>query len=151
MSYYVTVDAFKFKSLLSPKDLEKARREFGAKLEDEEAKAWFNSSVFGYHFDHIANSMFPPVYTEGIDEYSLLMADYCCKLQFLPDAELADFIAEVIKPGTHTIIKFTGENGSKWGYLVFHKEVYEIEYVAVVDGVNIHDFIRDRMEKGEIE
>lgn len=145
MSYCVTINAFEFKSPLSPEDLEKARIEFGSELKDEKARAWFNISVFGYHFEKISEV------AGGGYEYSLLMTDYCCNSRDLADSELADFIAEVIKPGTYAIIEFTGEEDNKWGYLVFHKEVFEIEYVAVVDGVNIHDFIRDRMEKGEIE
>lgn len=142
MSYYITVNAFTFKSVLCPEDLECARRKHGASL-PELVRSWFTDDNGGYLFEKIFEDA-----GEGY-EYGLLMADYCYKSHVHADSELADFIAEVIKPGTYAIITFTGEEDNKWGYLVFHKKVHEIEYVGVVDGVNVHDFIRNRMEKGE--
>jgi hypothetical protein len=37
--------------------------------------------------------------------------------------DLADFIAEYISPGSHTLLAFKGDDGDAWGYLIFSKTV----------------------------
>ncbi|MEM4385245.1 MAG: hypothetical protein QXD03_01720 [Candidatus Anstonellales archaeon] len=45
------------------------------------------------------------------------------------DRELAEFISKIIKEGYHVKIKFIGEDGTTWGYLITKDKIFEIEWV----------------------
>ncbi|MEM4385972.1 MAG: hypothetical protein QXD03_05440 [Candidatus Anstonellales archaeon] len=48
------------------------------------------------------------------------------------DRELAEFISKIIKEGHHVKIKFIGEDGTLWGYLITKGKVFEIEWIERV-------------------
>lgn len=137
MGYYSTINAFDFQSKLTPEELKEAQADFG-NSPDEKTRSYFADGV--YSFEKVSED-------QGLYEYELSMSDYFTKNYAY--RELAEFISTVIAPGTHTVIELVGEEGERWGYLVFPGEVHKIEYVEKVDGIDMAEFIRFREgEKG---
>lgn len=76
------------------------------------------------------------------------------------DQELSEFISEVISLDDWAKLIFTGEDGEKWGYAIFHTNPFDIginhwnismiEYVAMVDGLPIGEFARKYLKKQEV-
>jgi len=138
MGYYSTINAFDFQSGLSPEELKKAQAEFAKRL-DERTRFYFDEDF--YSFEKVSEG-------NGLYEYELSMSDYFTKNY--ADQELAEFISTVMAPGTHAVIELVGEGGERWGYLVLSGEVYMIEYVEKVDGLDMAEFLlRREEEKGE--
>jgi len=138
MGYYSTINAFDFQSELSLEELKKAQAEFAKRL-DERTRFYFDEDF--YSFEKVSEG-------NGLYEYELSMSDYFTKNY--ADQELAEFISTVIAPGTHAVIELVGEGGERWGYLVLSGEVYMIEYVEKVDGLDMAEFLlRREEEKGE--
>lgn len=138
MGYYSTINAFDFQSGLSLEELKKAQAEFAKRL-DEKTRLYFEDDF--YSFEKVSEG-------HGLYEYELSMSDYFTKNY--ADQELAEFISTVIAPGTHAVIELVGEGGERWGYLVLSGEVYMIEYVEKVDGLDMAEFLlRREEEKGE--
>lgn len=73
------------------------------------------------------------------------------------DKALAKFVSSVMLPNTATKVEFTGDDGCKWGYVMFHSNVFDIslgkwqifniEYVASVEGKSIGEFVNNYLEK----
>lgn len=80
--------------------------------------------------------------------------EYFCK--HYEDTELVRFVSSVMLPNTSTMVEFTGEDGCKWGYVIFHSNVFDIaltkwqifgtEYTASIEGKSIDNFIKDYLE-----
>ena len=68
--------------------------------------------------------------------------DFCGK--HYNHEELAQYLSEVIVPGEHAHLEFDGEDGNKWGWLIFAGEVKPVEYIATVDGIFLDEYIAGR-------
>lgn len=66
------------------------------------------------------------------------------------DGDLAMFISRLIAPDEWTTLEFVGEDGARWGYLIFHTNpadcagekwnIKPIEYKAAVEGMDIEEY-----------
>lgn len=80
--------------------------------------------------------------------------EYYCK--HYNDVNLVQFVSSVMLPNTTTKVEFTGEDGCKWGYVIFHTnvfdisldnwQIFDIEYRATVEDKGIDNFIKDYLE-----
>jgi len=137
MGYYSVINAFDFVSQLSPDALKKAQEEYAKKV-DEGKRCFFEDDF--YAFERISDE------NNGFYHYELCMPDYSTKNY--ADAELAKFISRVIAPGSYAVIELVGEDSLRWGYLVLPNEVYELDYVKKVEGVDLQEFVHSRFNKG---
>jgi len=138
MGYYSVINAFDFVSQLSPDALKKAQEEYGQKV-DEGKRCFFEDDF--YAFEKISDE------NNGFYHYELCMPDYSTKNY--ADAELAKFISRVIAPESYAVIELVGEDSLRWGYLVLPNEVYELDYVKKVEGVDLQEFVQQKIDKGD--
>jgi len=137
MGYYSVINAFDFISQLSPDALKKAQEEYAKKV-DEGKRCFFEDDF--YAFEKISDE------NNGFYHYELCMPDYSTKNY--ADAELARFISQVIAPESYAVIELVGEDSVRWGYLVMHGEVFDLQYVKKVRGVDLDSFVKQKIDKG---
>jgi len=138
MGYYSVINAFDFVSQLSPDAFKKAQEEYVKKV--AKGKRCFFEDDF-YAFEKISDE------NNGFYHYELCMPDYSTKNY--ADAELAKFISRVIAPESYAVIELVGEDSLRWGYLVLPNEVYELDYVKKVEGVDLQEFVQQKIDKGD--
>lgn len=127
MGYYSTMEGdIEFKSDLS---LEELRQLLG-----KEKTARGNSLSDNYELNNDDNGKF---------SISPVQGEYYAKHY---DSEtLERFISKVILPSTYAKTAFTGEDGERYGSLIFRKEIFPVSWEPTVENKPLEDFIKEKL------
>lgn len=128
MGYYSNMIATSFVSLLNPQKMSKQWKQY---LNSQNNNDMHYLEIYKINLIKKIDDYY---------EYAIEMDDYYAK-HYASDS-LATFVQTVIAPQKYCVIEFEGEDSSKWGYLILNNSVYNIDYVAYVAGMPMHDFIK---------
>jgi len=119
---------------------------FKSRYSLEELQNKINSSPINSYYEVRQDGDSFAMYPDGGEYYA----------KHYEEKELAQFVSSVMLPNTSTTVEFTGDDGCKWGYVIFHSnvfdislgkwQIFDIEYRASIEGKSIGEFINNYLE-----